>query len=143
MKIKLKKINEKLKYNNLKIKYESGEIIISTLEDLYQLLFAESYDANKCLKSFISLIENNKNLINNKETFYFLDYSNYLNLYQIFKSEKELLYYVQDTCEARGERIPKNIEEAILYLEDENIYLNKIQFEDINENELKNKYLRS
>lgn len=56
----------------------------------------------------------------------FLDYSSFVNIFLYFKNNDDFLLYVQDTCEARGEKIIKNINEAFDYIKNEGVVISQV-----------------
>lgn len=64
---------------------------------------------------------------------YFLDYSSYVNIFLYFKNEQDIIDYVQDTCEARGETNEKNFikitsfNDALNYLKKEDVVISKVE----------------
>lgn len=136
MKIIFEKINEKLSYSYENLRNKNNTIELTTLADL-NIIFANSYNPIKSIHGFEKmLIENDKK--EKKDHQYFIDHSNYANLFLIFDSENNVLEYVQDLCEARGEKIPKNFANSLEYLIDENTYVMKIKEFDIDISEFKN-----
>lgn len=136
MKIIFEKINEKLSYQYINLKNNSNTIEFDTFDDL-NIIFANSFNKIKSSHGFEKmLIEcgNNKSY----EGHYFIDHSNYANLFLTFDKDNNVLEYVQDMCEARGEKIPKNLNHALDYLVNENTYVMKIKEFNIDLNEFKN-----
>lgn len=90
----------------------------------------------KNIKGFDSLIQNsgfNKQLTSG----YFLDYSSYVNIFLYFKDDQDLINYVIDTCEARGDNKVTNFNEAINYLANEDVVISNVIELEINENQWK------
>lgn len=109
---------------NIKTNFKNNQIEKKILNDndLFDFL-DDSYNTLKTIKGFNIFIkenaklENEKYIINKK---YLIDHKAYCNLFATYNSEQEILYYVQDTCEARGETIPKEFAKAINYLTNDN-----------------------
>lgn len=108
---------------NIKLINNSIKKEILTKDDLFNFL-DHSYNTIKTIKGFDIFIkenakfENGKYVINKK---YLLDYKAYCNLFITYNNEEEILYYVQDNCEARGETIPKDFNKAMNYLKNDNV----------------------
>lgn len=89
-------------------------------EDKLIEYFEDSYNFYKTFKGFDIFLKslNDKDqdyYVIEKDIFY-LDHKNYCNLFLTFNSEKDILFYVQDTCEARGEPIVETFNSALDYL---------------------------
>lgn len=109
---------------NLKSNIKSNVIEkkISNNNELFNFL-EDSYNTYKTIKGFELLIKENAKLENSNyiiDKKYLIDHKSYCNLFNVYNSEDEILYYVQDTCEARGETIPKDFSKATNYLINEN-----------------------
>ncbi len=90
----------------------------------------------KNIKGFELIIEKinfNKNI--NKG--YFLDYSSFVSIFLYFENENDILNYVIDTCEARGDKKVNNFNEAINYLASENVTIANVIDLEIEEIEWK------
>ncbi|MDE6893831.1 MAG: hypothetical protein K2J02_00455, partial [Malacoplasma sp.] len=81
----------------------------------------------------IEKINFNKNI--NK--WYFLDYSSFVSIFLYFENENDILNYVIDTCEARGDKKVNNFNEAINYLASENVTIANVIDLEIEEIEWK------
>lgn len=66
---------------------------------------------------------------------YLLDYSSYVSIFSYFENENDLLLYVQDICEARGDKIVSSINEAWSYLIADGVVISKVKQFYINSNE--------
>ncbi|WP_412032526.1 hypothetical protein [Malacoplasma muris] len=99
------------KFNNSKTIIDSRDKLINYLNDSYNF-----YKTFKGFDLFLKSLEvkNNKYVINSG--MYYLDHKNYCNLFLVFKELDDIFYYVQDTCEARGEQIVTDIDQALSYL---------------------------
>lgn len=125
MKIILESIKENLNYPNKK--YEKN---ILEINSLYEWI-TNSSKPFKCMHAFDVLLKENKNL--NKKIL--VDHTKYAPLLLVFNTMDEILLYCQDTCEARGDKIPKNIIDALNYLTSEEIYIHKINEWQLNQKE--------
>lgn len=112
---------------------------ILTIDSIEKLdnYFDNTYAKLKCIKGFKIFVEENISKFDSCENWFFLDYSKYANLYLIFKTEQDILYYVEDNCMARGETIPKSYEKALNYLTNDDVIVYKIKSFKIDQDELK------
>lgn len=151
MNLKLKNLHNQNIYNNLS-SYKDKTLCIDSIDKWkeYFLLNKErkNKEANstnnnflnkrikKNLKGFELLVNSiglNKKITNG----YFLDYSSYVNIYLYFDSMDNILLYVNDTCEARGDKQVGSIQEAINYLKNEDVVISEVEEIFIDENEWK------
>lgn len=104
---------------------------LSSWNDLENFL-ANSFNFIKTLKAFYTLINETSQILDaNKNTItinkkFLIDHKEYANLFLAFNSYDEILLYVQDVCEARGDSIPKSIKSAINYLNNEKTVIYEI-----------------
>lgn len=128
------------KYNDIDKPLE-----FNSFDDIYNFCL-KSFSIIKSLKGFdVFLKENifNKNDLNIKD-YFFLDHSSYVGLFLLFKTEQEILYYVEDTCIGRGEDPIKTVEEAFSYLKDDDVKVYKINsWEGIDQKEWEEFYKES
>lgn len=125
MKIALESIKENLNYPNKKYDQKLLEII-SLCEWI-----SSSNKPFKNMHAFDVLIKENKKFKGK----ILVDHTKYAPLFLVFNSMNDLLFYCQDICEARGEKIPQNIETALDYFSNEEIYIHKINEWQLNQNE--------
>lgn len=125
MKIILESIKQNLNYPNKKYKDKILEI-----NSLYEWII-NSNKPFKCMHAFDTLINENKEL---KQKI-LIDHTKYAPLLLAFNTTDEILWYCQDTCEARNEKIPENIDSALNYLSNEEVYIHKINEWQISQNE--------
>lgn len=102
------------KFNNSKTIIDSRDKLINYLNDSYNF-----YKTFKGFDLFLKSLEvkNDKYVINSG--MYYLDHKKYCNLFLVFKKLDDIFYYVQDTCEARGEKIVTDIDQALSYLKND------------------------
>lgn len=136
MKIILKKYNNKTSYNYTNFNFINNVLEINDLNKL-NILFENSFNKTKTIYGFECFLKENENKLKNSKDYLFLDFSNSNKLFMILKNEDDLLNYVQDLCEARGENIVDTINSAINYLIQENVYISKIEIFDISLNDIK------
>lgn len=135
MRIIVEKINDKLSYPYKNMKIINNCIEFNTFDDL-NIIFENSFNQIKSIHGFEKmLIQHENRKVNNYQ--YFVDHSNYANLFLTFENDNNILEYVQDMCEARGEKIPKNLDSAFDYLINENTYVMKIKEFEINLDEFR------
>lgn len=125
MKIILETIKQNLNYPNKK--YNDNLLEINSL---YDWINASSKPL-KCMHAF-DVLFNEKKEFSGK---ILVDHTEYAPLLLIFNSTDDLLLYCQDTCEARGDKIPINIQEALNCFASENVHIHKIIELSITENE--------
>lgn len=147
MKIKLNVLHNKQLYKQFNF-LDNDVLTIENIADFEEFMFQNKTRKNnnvkndndnfrfkrvkKNLKSFqdlINLIGYNKNDIKG----YFLDYSSYVNIFLYFKNMDEILWMVQDTCEARGDEKINSLNEAINFLKNEDVVISEIIEFNINE----------
>lgn len=114
----------------------------NSLNDIYDFC-SRSFSVVKTLKGFDTFLK--ENIFNKKNldvtNYYFLDHSSYVGLFLIFKTEQEILNYVEDTCLGRGEKPVESIEEAFIYLKDDDVRIYTIkEFENVNQQEWESFY---
>lgn len=144
MNFKAKTFKNNQIYNSLKqFNKETNEIIISEKNDWIDFFSQNKERKNKPnsnnkvnpnfinkrilknIKGFYSVIETTG--FNTKQTSgYFLDYSSFVNIFLYFKNDDDLLNYVADTCEARGDKKVSNLNEAINYLTNEDVVISHV-----------------
>lgn len=117
----------------------------NSLNDIYDFC-SRSFSVVKTLKGFDTFLK--ENIFNKKNldvtNYYFLDHSSYVGLFLIFKTEQEILNYVEDTCLGRGEKSVESIEEAFSYLKDDDVRIYTIkEFENVNQQEWESFYKES
>lgn len=117
----------------------------NSLNDIYDFC-SRSFSVVKTLKGFDTFLK--ENIFNKKNldvtNYYFLDHSSYVGLFLIFKTEQEILNYVEDTCLGRGEKPVESIEEAFSYLKDDDVRIYTIkEFENVNQQEWESFYKES
>ncbi|WPL39090.1 hypothetical protein [Malacoplasma iowae] len=134
----MKLILEPLQNNKADTLIKNNQILqINSLDDIYQFC-SKSFSIFKTLKGFDTFFK--ENVFNKKDlditNYYFLDHSSYVGLFLIFKTEQDILNYVEDTCIGRGEKPVETIDEAFKYLKDDEIKVYKIkEFESLNQDE--------
>lgn len=131
MKISLKKVQ------NISNSDNNDVLLIDNLDQLIAFI-ENSYASIKVCKSFVNLINDliTNNKLENIKNKYLVDHKSYCNLFLIFDNLDQILWYVQDTCEARGDTIPKTINSAINYLISEKTVIYEIDEFQINVDEL-------
>ena len=147
MKIKLNVLHNKQLYKQFNF-LDNDVLTIENIADFEEFMFQNKTRKNnnvkndndnfrfkrvkKNLKSFqdlINLIGYDKNDVKG----YFLDYSSYVNIFLYFKNMDEILWMVQDTCEARGDEKINSLNEAINFLKNEDVVISEIIEFNINE----------
>lgn len=147
MKIKLNVLHNKQLYKQFNF-LDNDVLTIENIADFEEFMFQNKTRKNnntkndndnfrfkrvkKNLKSFqdlINLIGYDKKDVKG----YFLDYSSYVNIFLYFKNMDEILWMVQDTCEARGDEKINSLNEAINFLKNEDVVISEIIEFNINE----------
>ncbi|MDE5767489.1 MAG: hypothetical protein K2H56_02965 [Malacoplasma sp.] len=135
MKLKIEIFKNINNYSKLKTASINNSVLLLESENQWKEFFSQNIERKnnknpnqnfinkrilKNIKGFELIIEKinfNKNI--NKG--YFLDYSSFVGIFLYFESENDILNYVIDTCEARGDKKVNNFNEAINYLANENV----------------------
>lgn len=149
MKLKIKILKNSNNYSELKKNLNNENILIIENKEEWKNFFSQNIKRKngqnitenfinkrilKNIKGFELIIEKikfNKKILEG----YFLDYSSFISIYLYFESDQNLLDYVKDTCEARGDKIVNNFNEAINYLANENVTIASVVSLEINQNQ--------
>lgn len=124
-------------------KNESVKLEISSIDLLVKYL-QNSYNFYKTFKGFDiflkALPENGNDYYTVDSNLFYLDHKSYCNLFLTFKSEQDILYYVEDTNLGRGEDVVKNIDQALNYLKNDQTLVYVIDEFKIDKNDWKHIY---
>lgn len=137
--LKIKPIINVELYNDFQnYKNDKNEIILNNNQTIIKFLTQnekiknkinnENYFTKKIKKSLNSF----KNLVeqigfdNPIKSGYLIDYSNYIEIFLIAKNQNELIYHVEDTCLARGEKFEANFNNSLNFLKNEKVVVSEI-----------------